>query len=159
MRYWQRRSAARQSSVVREKRTMTPEQQKDIVRLRRYIFREGLVSVMNNTKWVAAINALASIQGYQPRFRVKCVRDPEFLDTSWDTSFPWHIPTFVHIERLEVNPIMVKPCGKLASPIQTNFTPAIKLALESAHVPFLEANGIIKIVGYMRSKPQSDQRQ
>lgn len=55
---------------------LTPEQQKNAVRFQRSIKREGLGSVMNNTKWAEAEHALLTIPGFRPQFRAKCEREP-----------------------------------------------------------------------------------
>jgi hypothetical protein len=129
---------------------MTADQEKDRDRLRRHIARVGLVPAMNNTKWRAAVAALAAVHGYRLRFRVRCVRDPESQEPSWETSFPWHIPSLVNIEWLEVDPILLETRGALVPPSRTDFAPTIKLALDSAHVPFCEVGGAIRISGYTR---------
>jgi hypothetical protein len=124
---------------------VTEDQDKDRERLDRYIARAGLVSAMNNTKWRAAIGALTSIPDFHPRFRVRCLRDPDTSEPRWDASFPWHVPTFVWIEWLEVDPVVVtQHHGQ-------DFTGLISSALEAVHVPFYIVDGAVRIAGYLRA--------
>ena len=55
---------------------MTDEQRKDYQRTKRYIEREQLSPIMNDTKWRKPIDAFGSIPGFRVSwFRVKCIRD------------------------------------------------------------------------------------
>ncbi len=87
---------------------LTPEQQKDEERLNRYISREGLASVMNDTKWREAIQVLQDVMGYSVRFRVKVVRGSEPPTDYWDGSFPEHFraPSYKSVEWMEVNTLV-----------------------------------------------------
>lgn len=133
----------------------TPEQQKDAQRLARYIEREQLVSLMNNTKWREAIHAIQSIAGYVPRFGVKELRGPEPTDTEWDHSFPYHVPRqFNVIEWLEFDPVVRILRGQLVAPQTTDYTEALIAALHAVSVPFEQRGSYIRIWGYSRpSKP------
>jgi hypothetical protein len=72
---------------------MTSEQKKDNERLRRYIEREQLYPVMNETKWRETMKAMQSIEGFTARrLRVKCLRDPEPPTTHWHVDFPNDFP-------------------------------------------------------------------
>lgn len=133
----------------------TPEQQKDAQRLARYIEREQLVSLLNNTKWREVIHAIQSIAGYVPRFRVKELRAPEPTDTEWDHSFPYHVPhQFNVIEWLEFDPVVRIPRGQLVAPQTNDCTDALIAALHAVSVPFEQRRSYIRIWGYSRpSKP------
>ena len=129
---------------------MTPEQQKDAERLERYIAREGLSSVMNDSKWREAIEVIGQVKGYV-RFRVKCVRDPEPRPDRWESSFPYHVPRpYKVIEWLEIDPIEEKFRGQLLSPETRDRTEALIDALRSHSIPFIHENARIRIQGYTR---------
>lgn len=129
---------------------MTPDQQKDHDRLNRYIARESLVPVMNNTKWKETILALQSVDGFWVQFRVKCLRDMQ-EPVGWDRSFPYHIPTpYRVIEWLEVNPVVTTRVGALVKPRQADFRAAIREALQRYSIPNEERDGAIRIYGYKR---------
>jgi len=111
---------------------MTPDQQKDAERHDRYIVREGLMSVMNDTKWREAIEVLSRVVGY-PKFRVKCIRDEEPPENFWDGSFPHHVPPYKTIGWLEVV-----------------YMEELAQAFGSAGIPFIHSGDVIRIRGYTR---------
>jgi hypothetical protein len=135
----------------------TPEQQKDVQRLARYIEREQLVSLINDTKWREAIQAIQTVAGYVPRFRVKDLRGPEPSDNAWDGSFPYHVPRpFNVIEWLELEPRVRILRGQLVAAQVTDYTEALIAALRAISVPFEQRGPYIRIWGYSRpSEPLS----
>ncbi len=129
---------------------MTPDQQKDHDRLDRYIEREMLVPIMNDTKWNETILALQSVGGYRVQFRVRCLRDTG-EPIGWDHSFPYHIPTpYRAIEWLEINPIVTTRMGALVPPKESDCRVAILAALQRYSIPVEERDGTIRIYGYRR---------
>ncbi len=129
---------------------MTADQQQAHERLARYISREGLVSVMNETKWQEAILALRGAIG-SVRFRVKEVRGSEPPTDRWESSFPEHLPhPYKHIEWLEVDPVVRLPRGALLAPAIHDYTQAAGEALRRSSVPFHLTGGIIRLQGYLR---------
>ena len=134
---------------------MTPEQQKDAERLARYIAREGLASVMNNTKWREAIQVLQDVMGYNVRFRVKCVRGAEPPADYWDGSFPYHIPLYKAIEWMEINTIVGvykdgAETGRYYTGETCDYTERVAEAMCAKSIPFCQADGIIRLQGYTR---------
>ena len=131
---------------------MTPEQQKDADRLQRYIEREQLYPVMNNTKWREGIDALLSIEGFHVCFRVRCLRDANDPPMNyWDGSFPYHIPRpFKVIEWLDIDPLMKIHRGHIVAPEIRDFTAEVIQALNSKNVPFVQIGDVIRIYGYTR---------
>jgi len=123
----------------------TDEQRKDRERLGRYIVRHQLVSHMNDTKWRAAVQSLLAIP-FRPGFRVRCVRDAGDPPPRWESSFPEHVPTFVHIEWLEINPMSGEEPPR-------DLSDAVTAALRAANVSFEQRDGAIRIVGYTRPAP------
>ena len=129
---------------------MTSEQEEDDLRFFRYVQRENLASLMNNTKWREVIAAIQAVERYRPRFRVKCVRDGEPAPDSWDGSFPFHVPTFRHIEWLEFDPVVRTRRGAIVPDLTEDFGTPIEAALATASIPFERVGSAIRIVGYFR---------
>ncbi len=130
---------------------MTSEQQKDAERLERYVVREGLSSVMNDTKWREALDALQGVTGYIVRFRVKDVRGPEPRPGYWDRDFPYNISRpYKNIEWFEVNPLVERSRGALLAPDVEDFTGAIVMTFQSKGIPYHHERGVIRIRGYTR---------
>jgi hypothetical protein len=100
---------------------------------------------MNDTKWRRALSVIQSVDGYNPRFRVKCVQDPASHVPAWETSFPWHVPTPVAIEWLELDPLGVASTTKAH-----DHTNELVGGLERARIPHVLVHGAIRIVGYTR---------
>lgn len=115
---------------------MTAEQQKDDERRERYIIREGLASVMNDTKWREAIAILKDVCGGKVKFQVKCIQDTEPPADYWDGSFPYHIPgSYKTIEWLKV---------------RVPNTEDLITALTLASIPFDRIGDIVQLKGYTR---------
>lgn len=128
-------------------RIMTTEQQKNAERLDRYIVREGLASVMNNTKWREAIQVLQDVMGY-PRFRVKNVRGSEPPAGYWDGSFPYHVPPYKTIEWMEINMIVGvykdgPETGRYCTGQLHDNGNQVAEAFNSKGIPFYRSDGII----------------
>lgn len=136
---------------------MTPEQQKDAERLDRYIIREGLVSVMNHTKWREAIQVLQDVMGYSVRFRLKVVRGSEPPIDYWDGSFPNHVgETYKGIEWMEVNTLVrLWEAGAYTGKVDDHSL-RLAAALDAKNIPFHLAEGIIRIQGYTRPGKPAD---
>src|SRR6185369_17015551 len=108
----------------------TNEQLRDLERLKRYVEANQLTSCMNDTKWTEALSAVSSVSGYQPRFRVRMVLDEDDPRRDrWDGSFPWHVPTHVFIEWLEVDPIVRTRRGHLVADAIEDFSAPLRAAL------------------------------
>lgn len=141
--------------------SMTPEQQKDAERLDRYIAREGLASVMNNTKWREAIQVLQEVMEYNVRFRVKEVRGSEPPANYWDGSFPYHVGHYKSIEWLEINTVVGLyhdglETGRYSTGKTYDSGEKLAEAFRVKGIPFYQANGVIRIQGYTRpSKPDA----
>lgn len=140
---------------------MTPEQQKDSERLDRYIVREGLASVMNDTKWREAIQVLQAVMGYSVRFRVKVVRGAEPASGYWDGSFPYHVPLYKAIEWMEINTLVGiykdgLETGRYSTGKTYDYSEEVAEALNAKSIPFYQADGVIRLQGYTRSSKLSE---
>ena len=127
----------------------TEEQRKGVERLRRYIEREQLRALMNDTKWREVITALRYIPNFPIRFRVQCLRSEAL--PSWDSSFPWHVPQpYSVIEWLDIDPIAHYHRGQLIPDATIDFSEQVVQALQSVSVPFSHEGPFIRIWGYAR---------
>jgi hypothetical protein len=130
---------------------LTNEQGHDRERLARYIEVEQITSCMNNTKWAEALSAISSVPGYQPRFRARMLLDEgDPRGDQWNGSFPWHVPTRVFIEWLELDPVVRTPRGQLVADEIEDFSAPLTAALLGIGVPFSIEDGAIRIWGYLR---------
>lgn len=132
---------------------LTPDQQKDRDRLKRYVERKGLVSLMSNAKWEKLIAAVGQVDGYVPRFRTKTVRE-EFNEDQWEQSWPHHIPTYIEVEWIDLDPVIREREGTLIDDQLTTFAEPFAKALESVNVEFekLQNQEILRVWGYKRSR-------
>lgn len=127
----------------------TEEQRKDVKRLCRYIEREQLIALMNDTKWREVITALRHIPNFPIRFRVQCLRSD--APPTWDSSFPWHVPQpYNVIEWLDIDPIAHDHRGQRIPDETINLTEQVVQALQSVSVPLSYEGPFIRIWGYAR---------
>jgi hypothetical protein len=83
----------------------TEDQKKDAERLRRHIAREGLVSIMNDTKWRTLRSAILTETSYQPRYRVKQVRGSIPSLDAWERDWEFQFPNpALSIEWIDTDP-------------------------------------------------------
>jgi hypothetical protein len=114
---------------------VTEDQKKDADRLARYIEREQLVSVMNDTKWQRLFNALEPIAGFLD-FRRKDVRGSEQESEPWCSDFYLMLGGWANIEWLDIT-------------AQRN-TPILIRAVREAGVAFSRSDTCVRIWGYLR---------
>ena len=136
---------------------MSDVQRKDDDRLAAYLERHGLVSAMNDTKWREVIVCLQGVSGFHVEFRVRCVRDPDVAPHR-ERSFPWHVPTFQHIEWLEIDPIVRSQSGAVDRGRGEDFTDRLVSALKAIPVPISFEDGYLRIWGYYRPGVAPDLR-
>ena len=127
---------------------MTPGQQEDAERLRRYILREGLVSLMNDTRWCEARSIIEEILDFRCRFRTKDVRGDEPPPSGgWQGDFRYHMPrTYKWVEWMEINPVVRLYQQETAQ----DYTEAVTDAFRAKNIPFYMVGSVIRIQGYVR---------
>lgn len=129
----------------------TRAQTHDLKRLQTCIEVKQVASCMNETRWAAALSAISSVPGYRPRFRVRILTDEHDPPADhWDDSFPWHVPTHVFIEWLELDPVVRTRRGQLLADSLEDFSAPLRVALLVGRVPFSIEGGSIRIWGYLR---------
>lgn len=130
--------------------TETEEQTKDRHRMARYIAREELVSVMNQTKW-ERLQALMQQESYRrPPWRAYCLRDAEDLEPEWDYDWHYHLPPFKSIVWLEINPIQKERRGQLLPDKLTDNTDYLTDLLKTHHIPFSIEGQSLRVWGYLK---------
>jgi hypothetical protein len=121
---------------------LNEEQKREVERLRQFVSRNRLDALMNSTKWRAAIDAVAGLEGYPAPFRVRRITDAQDPPVAWERGFPEGLPLYNSIEWVELDP---RPDRK-----GRDFTAPLKTALEAAGVPIaLEKTGL-RILGHRR---------
>jgi len=130
----------------------TEDQKKDTDRLERYIVRESLISIMNNTKWKELRNLILNNFSFSPKYRVKCLRQPGANECYWETDWQHHLPSpYKVIEWVDIDPIQYHHLGGLVDDIREDKTEELSCLLRAKSIPF-EVEGIyLRIYGYRRS--------
>lgn len=104
----------------------------DVDRTRRYIQREGLCSVMNDTKWEELVQAMRDIGS--PRYRQKHVRADH--PAEWDGEWYYHLRPFVCVEWVDIE--------------LTGDAVELEAALRAIPVPFTREGPCLRVWGYTR---------
>jgi hypothetical protein len=128
---------------------LTEDQKKDADRLARYIEREQLVSVMNDTKWQRLFGALEPIAGWLD-FRRKDVRGSEQASESWCSDFYHMFGGWSGIEWLDIRAQLTIRRGALVEPSIEDKTSLLIRAVRVAGVAFSQHEESIRIWGYLR---------
>ena len=125
---------------------LNEDQKKEVERLRQFVSRNRFNVLMNSTKWRAAIDAVAAIEGYSAPFRVRCVTDTQDPPAQWNQGFPAGLPLYNAIEWVELDP---RPAlaGKGKAP---DFGKRIEAALKTAGIPLSVEKTGIRILGHTR---------
>ncbi len=128
----------------------TPDQVKGRERLRRYIHRENLSSVMSDPKWRRLIAVLEAFP-LRCTFRRKDVRDSVLEQSRWDGDF-YHIfgGGWDSIEWIEINARREKRRGQLVPPDVEDHTIEFRKALRDANIPYTIEDGETRVWGYTR---------
>jgi hypothetical protein len=127
----------------------TEEQKKDRERLDRYIVREQLVCVMNNTKWAKLRDLMVGLRDASPRYRIMCLRVDDERGCYWDGDWYYHLPLFKSIEWLDIDPIVRRSISPLRED-KKDITQILVDLLRNNHIPFSMGKEYIRIWGYNR---------
>lgn len=119
-------------------------------RWRSFIEREGLASLMNDTKWRNLVFALEH-HWEGPRWRVKrlTAAEPDPFHGAYEPhlyGMDWR-----GVEWLDLDPTVTGSKGKLLPErVIANHTPAIVRVLRSVHAPYSREGDLIRVWGYAR---------
>jgi hypothetical protein len=128
---------------------MTAEQERDLERLHRHVQEQQLVSAMNDTKW-RELRQLMIERPRSPRYRLQCLLSPPTNPDSWDGDWYYHLPTFVWIEWLDIDPIYRTRRGHLVEDEKVDLTEELVPLLQARSIPFEAHGSFIRIYGYRR---------
>jgi len=126
----------------------TEDQFKDCERLERYIVRNSLISVMNNTKWEKLRTLMLEETERQPAWRVRCLRDKQETEPQWGGDWRYHLPEYKYIEWLEIYPINKERRGHVLPDRVTDNTEYFTSLLKCRSIPFSIEGESIRIWGY-----------
>lgn len=129
----------------------TEDQNKDAERLQRYIEREQLVSVMNDTKWSELRALMIHECSFSPRYRVKCLRADDGWAERWDADWQYHLPPFKEIEWIEIDPLHRKRIGHVVPDAVVDKTAELQQLLDSRTIPYEWESGWMRVYGYRRT--------
>jgi len=131
---------------------MTPDQKRDLNRLRAYIQRHGLTSHMSDARWARVEDALNTDQNGPIEFRVRCVRDSTDPSCNWERGFREHLPTpRVNIEWLDIRRMRHTHRGALVPDLLDDCTARLVQTLQSCAAPFSIESDALRIWGYTRA--------
>ena len=132
-------------------RVLTAEQQKDRERLDRFLLRQNLTSLMNDTKWRETMRLISEVIGNRVRFRVSYFSEPR--KGSWSSGWPYHAPQlYKATEWMEINPVIVRRPDSAFPLEEIDLTEPFTRALQSKSIPFhVQDDGVIRIQGYLRN--------
>jgi len=142
----ERRSAASVTSSLCVKRMETSEQAEDRKRLRRYLEREGLTGVLNDTKWQQLFTALEGIQGVLD-FRRRDVRDAPETTPRWDSDIYHVFGGWENIEWLDIRAQVTHQRGALVAPEVEDHTDVLVDAVRASGVPFATTSDGVRVWG------------
>ena len=104
----------------------------DVERTRRYVRREGLCAILNDTKWEELVHAMRAIGS--PRYRQKHLRADH--PAEWDWEWYYHLRPFLCVEWVDIDPE-----GRVA---------AVEAALRAIPIRFTREGGCLRVWGYTR---------
>jgi hypothetical protein len=128
---------------------VTKEQSKDKLRLKRYVSRNGLSGVLNDTKWNELFELLKPMQG-KLSFLRKDVRDSEVSVQTWDGDFYHNFGLCENIEWLCISAQLSIHQGVLLSPKIEDYTEELILLVLKSGIPFSRTEEGVKVWGYIR---------
>jgi len=105
---------------------------------------------MNDTKWRELRGAMIRRHD-KPRYRVQCLLSAPTRADSWDSDWYYHLPRFVWIEWLDIDPILVKARDRSPAGRRLDITAEIVDLLKTRSIPFEVVDGLIRVYGYRRA--------
>lgn len=118
-------------------------------KLTRYLEREGIGSVLNDTKWRRLFEELQNFEGAL-QFQRKDVDEAEPNQDYWDSDIYHVFGAWQKIEWLNVRALTVRRRGALVKPEIEDKTPMLIDAVRRAGVPYCMNSSGVRIWGYLR---------
>lgn len=119
------------------------------------VSKRGLVSVMNNTKWVELQGAVRRELPFGPPYQLKVVLnsrpEPEHFEADVDYLGDWSdecLSPFYEIEWLRIRPRFLRRRGQLIPPEVQSVESEFLALLHRYHIPYRRDGDTIWIYGY-----------
>jgi len=123
----------------------------------KFINENGLVSVMNNSRWNALVEAITSNSDFRPMARFKFLRDSSaevnFSFADWECVCKGDSSC---IEWIEIDPIKRERRGQLMQDKETDFSKYIGSQLSGSNIPYSIESGKFRVWGYFYPGSQPD---
>jgi hypothetical protein len=110
-------------------------------KVRRLMERDGLCSVMNDTKWRELCLEMYALEP-RPRFRTRDLLAPPDYVSAWDREWYYHPQPYLTIEWMEIEAVAGADVGPITD------------VLRRAGVPFEGTEDRIRVYGYTRPRGQ-----
>ena len=127
----------------------TDIQRSDTRKLKSFIARNSLVSVMNNTKWEKLRSLMLDEAEKLPSWKFKSLMDSYNEECRWELEWRYHIPNFKTVEWLDINPRKIERRGKLLKDTVTDHSDYFSQIIYEIKINFRMEAGNIRIWGYM----------
>ena len=118
-------------------------------KLIKYIEKNQIASVLNNTKWERLLEELRKIDGCLD-FQRKDLDEPEPEIDRWDGDLYHVLGEWQQIEWLNIRALVSESKGILLKPVVTDHIHLLIEALTKAGIPFEMHNDGVRIWGYLR---------
>ncbi len=133
----------------------TRDSQEDRRLVREAVAARGLVSVMNDTKWLALVDGVLSILPFAPAFQIKDILADAPFPESIEES-PWYLGDWIEgllpfysVEWIKVAPRHAIDIGKLLAPRVEDCKDGLLKLLSDRRIPHRVTGRFVEIFGYI----------
>ena len=133
------------------------------VRLNKLIVREGMSSLMSDTKWMRLIDGLRAVK-LPLKYRFKLLEAPDVSEWFMEETFgqvpePYIEPAILGpfivlaIEWLEIDSLAPWAVGSIKGRhrlIPTDYSSEVKALLENVNAPYSREGNVFKVLGHVR---------
>ncbi|SFC44131.1 hypothetical protein SAMN05421780_105224 [Flexibacter flexilis DSM 6793] len=127
-------------------------------KVRQTINQKGLVSIMNDTKWLKLQHGVQSLPFPPPYIEKLVLEEKSFEEVQisdkprwfgdWSPFYQEGMFLFFAIEYIKVRPCYAEHNGRLVAPTIIDETAAFEQLLQELHIPYEEDKGVFIIYGY-----------
>ena len=118
-------------------------------RLRKFIAKENLSGLANDTKWNELIDSIRGVANreWRPSFRFNCI-DAEYI-SEWDCDWSYHLPfPFMSVRWFDLSYIEVRTKGQLLPEEHIDHSKDIEDLLTRIGLDYEKGDDFIRIFGY-----------
>ena len=119
------------------------------MKLRRYIEKNQITCVLNDTKWEQLFQSLKKIE-WTLDFQRKDLDEQDPEESNWDSDIYHVMGESQNIEWLYIRAQVSEHQGALLKPKITDNTPLLLEAIKHANIPYSMHKDGVKIWGYLR---------